>query len=121
MHFGVPHRFDGGRDDIQMLYTSSAMYRQYYSGVNDGGQQLANGLLAQCDFSHCAPPHWPDYYTFPGGTQFLSPANVQPIAYLFPGSPTQSLRERQRRSRRLPRRHLRTSSQRLSRRPLGYG
>ncbi len=87
MHFGVPHRFDGGRDDIQMLYTSSAMYRQYYSGVNDGGQQLANGLLAQCDFSHCAPPHWPDYYTFPGGTQFLSPANVQPIAYLFPGSP----------------------------------
>jgi hypothetical protein len=88
MHFGIPHKRDGGRDDVQILYTSSAQYRQFYSGVNDGGLQLSQGLLNQCDYSHCAPPHWPDYYTYPGGTAFLSPATTQPIAYLFPGSPT---------------------------------
>jgi hypothetical protein len=85
MHFGIPHKRDSGRDDIQMLYTSSAQYRQYYSGVNDGGLQLNQGLVAQGDASL---PHWPDYYTYPSGTQFLAPANAQPIAYLFPGSPT---------------------------------
>jgi hypothetical protein len=88
MHFGIPHHNDAGRDDVQVLYTSSAQFRQYYSGVDDGGLPLAQGLLQQCDFSHCAPPHWPDYYTFPGGTQFLAPAKTQQIAYLFPGSPT---------------------------------
>ncbi|HEU5479884.1 MAG TPA: Plug domain-containing protein, partial [Candidatus Tumulicola sp.] len=86
LHFGIPHRSDGGRDDVQLLYTSSAQFRQYYSGVNDGGLQLANGLVDQGWIGR--PPHWPDYYTFPSGTQFLAPANVQPIAYLFPGSPT---------------------------------
>lgn len=88
MHFGIPHRNDSGRDDVQLLYTSSAQYRQFYSGVNDGGLQLAQGLQDQCDFSHCMPPHWPDYYTFPSGTQFGAPANAQPIAYMFPGSPS---------------------------------
>ncbi|HEY1429825.1 MAG TPA: TonB-dependent receptor, partial [Candidatus Tumulicola sp.] len=88
MHFGIPHHNDAGRDDVQILYTSSAQYRQYYSGVDDGGLPLAQGLLQQCDFSHCAPPHWPDYYTFPGGTKFLAPSSTQQIAYLFPGSPT---------------------------------
>ena len=86
MHFGIPHKRDGGRDDVQVLYTSSAQYRQYYAGVNDGGLQLYNGLLAQDDISR--PAHWPDYYTYPGGTQFLAPATTAPIAYLFPGSPT---------------------------------
>ncbi len=85
-HFGIPHRRDAGRDDVQLLYTSSAQFRQFYSGVNDGGLQLANGLVNNDWISR--PPHWPDYYTYPGNTQFLAPANAQPIAYRFPGSPT---------------------------------
>jgi hypothetical protein len=86
MHFGVPHKHDAGRDDIQMLYTSSAQYRQYFSSPDDAGAPLMNGLVSQGWISR--PAHWPDYYTYPGSTQFLAPANVQPIAYLFPGSPT---------------------------------
>ncbi|MBV8372779.1 MAG: TonB-dependent receptor, partial [Candidatus Eremiobacteraeota bacterium] len=85
-HVGVPHKRDGGRDDIQLLYTSSAQYRQYYSGVDDGGLDFTNALYNQGWIGE--QPHWPDYYTYPGTTQFLAPANVQPIAYLFPGSPT---------------------------------
>ena len=33
-HFAVPHR-DLGHDDVQVLYTNSAQYRQYYSGLGD--------------------------------------------------------------------------------------
>ncbi|MBC5806668.1 MAG: hypothetical protein DLM53_04920 [Candidatus Eremiobacter antarcticus] len=84
-HFGIPHRYDNGRDDVQLLYTSSSQYRQYYSGVNDAGRTLVQGLVDQGDISQ---PHWPDFFTYPGGTSFLAPADIQPIAYLFPGSPS---------------------------------
>ncbi len=78
-HYSIPHASGGGQDDIQFLYTNSAQYRQYYSGVDDAGFALVQNV---------APgPAWPDYVTYPGGTQFLAPATAQPIAYLFPGSP----------------------------------
>lgn len=86
LHAGIPHRNDGGRDDVQLLYTSSAQYRQYYSSANDAGAGFTNSLYTQGWIGR--PPHWPDYYTYPGDTQFLAPADVQKIAYLFPGSPT---------------------------------
>jgi len=57
MHFGIPHRNDAGRDDVQVLYTSSAQYRQFYSGVDDGGLPLAQGLLQQCSFWRRQPPN----------------------------------------------------------------
>jgi Carboxypeptidase regulatory-like domain/TonB dependent receptor len=85
-HFGIPHKKDGGKDDVQILYTTSAEFRQYYSSVNDAGAPLVNGLLQQGDLD--GPPHWPDYYTYPGGTQFLAPSSTPKIAYQFPGSPT---------------------------------
>ncbi len=85
LHFGIPHHRDGGKDDVQVLYTSSAQYRQYYSSVNDAGAPFVNGLVAQQDISR--PPHWPDYPTYPSGTSFLAPADATPVAYLFPGSP----------------------------------
>ncbi len=83
-HFGLPHRYDAGRDDIQLLYTSSAQYRQYYSSANDA-QPLLNALEK---IGYAYPPQWPDFYTYPSGTKFLSPADVPVIGYMFPGSPT---------------------------------
>jgi len=77
-HAGIPHRFDGGRDDVQVLYTNSAQFRQYYSGLGDLSPAI-RGFLA--------PVTWPDRLTYPAGTPFLALANVQPIAYPFPGSP----------------------------------
>ncbi len=91
LHFAIPHKRDGGRDDVQVLYTNSAQFRQYYSGVNDAGPNVINALeyaYVNLDISGIPTPHWPDYLTFPSGTPFLAPATTQPVAYPFPGSPT---------------------------------
>ncbi len=84
-HFGIPHKNDAGKDDVQILYTNSSEFRSYYSSVDDAGAPLVNGLVQQGDIDS---PHWPDYYTYPGGTPFLAPATTPKTAYLFPGSPT---------------------------------
>ncbi len=36
-HIGIPHRHDAGRDDVQLLYMSSANFTQDYSSVDDAG------------------------------------------------------------------------------------
>jgi hypothetical protein len=79
-HLHLPHRSGGLSDDIQLLYTNSAQFRQYYSGPNDAGYTPAwNDSIG--------PPIWPDAVTFPAGTQFLAPANTPAVAYPYPGSP----------------------------------
>ena len=77
-HFAVPRRGSGSHDDVQVLYTNSAQYRQYYSGLGD---------IDPFTRQYLAPVSWPDRLTYPAGTPFLAPANVAPIAYPFPGSP----------------------------------
>jgi len=46
MHFGLPHRNDSGKDDIQVLYDTSQLYNYYYTSALDTGLPLleANGL-----------------------------------------------------------------------------
>lgn len=83
-HFGIPHHHDSGRDDVQLLITNSAQFRQYYTGPNDAGLPFINALVSVGDLR---PPHWGDFLTFPSGTQFLGPATTAPVAYPFPGSP----------------------------------
>ncbi len=92
-HYGIPHRHDQGRDDVQMLYMSSANYTQFYTSLNDAGGLGAgivnDGLLGSPpDFYSGNTSQWPDYYTYPGGTRWLAPASTAPVAYLYPGSPT---------------------------------
>jgi Carboxypeptidase regulatory-like domain/TonB dependent receptor len=92
-HVGIPHRNDSGRDDVQMLYMSSANFTQDYSSLDDSGPLglgiVNDGLLGKHpDFFAGNTNQWPDYYTFPGNTQWLAPASTPPIAYLYPGSPT---------------------------------
>src|SRR5580700_4206158 len=36
-HVGIPHRADAGRDDVQLLYMSSANFQQDYSSLSDAG------------------------------------------------------------------------------------
>ena len=81
-HIGLPHRQDVGRDDVQLLYMSSANFQQDYSSVNDAGP-LALGII-NAGFQN----NWPDAYTFPGNTKWLAPASTRPVAYYYPGSPT---------------------------------
>ncbi|MGA8325214.1 MAG: TonB-dependent receptor [Candidatus Cybelea sp.] len=81
-HIGVPHRHDPGRDDVQLLYMSSANFSQDYSSLDDAGP-LGTGIVNQGN-----PNQWPDFYTFPGGTRWLASASTPKIAYYYPGSPT---------------------------------
>ena len=92
-HVAVPHRHDGGRDDIQMLFMSSANFTQDYSSLDDAGplaQAIVNSGLQgkHPDFYAGYTNQWPDYYTYPGSTQWLASAATPPIAYYYPGSPT---------------------------------
>jgi hypothetical protein len=80
-HIGIPHRRDTGRDDIQMLYMSSANFTQDYSSLDDAGA-LGLGLVNAGN-----PNQWPDFNTFPGGTKWLASASTPRIAYFYPGSP----------------------------------
>jgi hypothetical protein len=91
-HIAVPHKDGNGADDIQLLYSNSAQYLQYYSSASDA-QPLLNTLISPAsggffDGSYASTPQWPDFYTFPSGTPFLGLANAQLSGYAFPGSPS---------------------------------
>ena len=88
-HIGIPHRHDAGRDDIQMLYMSSANFTQDYSSLDDAGP-LGHGHQQQ-RFADSPPDfyggdinQWPDFYTFPGTTRWLASASTPQIAYIIP-------------------------------------
>ena len=138
-HVGIPHRRDAGRDDVQLLYMSSANFQQDYSSLDDAGALglgIVNDGLNPTPYQ-CSPPdfycgstnQWPDYYTYSGNTRWLAPASTTPIAYMYPGSPRAL---RQRLPARLDQRPEHMSGQRqrqsdpgpdseqLPRRPLGY-
>jgi outer membrane receptor protein involved in Fe transport len=34
-HFGIPHKNDGGKDDVQLLYVTGNIETQFYSSLND--------------------------------------------------------------------------------------
>ncbi|HZZ66524.1 MAG TPA: TonB-dependent receptor [Candidatus Baltobacteraceae bacterium] len=94
VHFGIPHHNDGGRDDIQLLYTNSYQLIQNYTeqGVlNPLFSTMQQNLYANNGEinlgPYAYPAMWPDFYTFPSSTGFMQPANVPVIAYAFPGSP----------------------------------
>src|SRR6185437_13061078 len=36
-HFGIPHKHDPGRDDLQLLYDNSMQYQTYGNSLNDNG------------------------------------------------------------------------------------
>jgi hypothetical protein len=91
-HVGIPHRHDVGRDDVQLLYMSSANFQQDYSSVNDAGALglgiLNSGLQGRPpDFYAGNINQWPDVYTYPGDTRWLAPASTRVIPYYYPGSP----------------------------------
>ncbi len=96
-HVGIPHRRDAGRDDVQLLYMSSANFQQDYSSLDDAGA-LGLGIVndgLNPTPNQCSPPdfycghtnQWPDFYTYPGNTRWLAPASTTPIPYMYPGSP----------------------------------
>ena len=81
LHFGLPHKRSALRDDVQLLYSASALIDIYGDSPNDLGgygnlRRLYGGL-----------PNYPDGVTFPVGTRPLQPApGLKPVPYYFPSS-----------------------------------
>jgi hypothetical protein len=65
LHFGLPHRNDAGKDDIQLLYDISYLNQKYYSSPSDWG---------------LSDPTYQANYFGPGGEPYLS---GQTCALLF--------------------------------------
>ncbi|MBV9269511.1 MAG: TonB-dependent receptor [Candidatus Eremiobacteraeota bacterium] len=82
LHFGLPHKNDGLRDDIQLLWDSGYLLNSYYSSTNDtGGAALLPGSTG---------PHlWSDSFQWSGPVGVLLPANYQSLVspYYYPNSP----------------------------------
>ncbi len=114
-HFGIPHKHDGGKDDIQLLYNSGSVHSVYNDSINDQGglamyqrefnffspnvadlacffQTYANGVYTNdhCPTAGSASPFaYQDGYIFAKGTSFGQAANTASVApYYFPNSPT---------------------------------
>lgn len=92
VHFGIPHHYDSGRDDIQLLYDNEALQTALYNSGFDMGIPSNPNSALYGDFNNAfLPPFYSDYYTYTGAQGALLPANysslIQP--YLFPSSPTQ--------------------------------
>jgi len=103
-HFGIPHKHDQGRDDVQLLYTTSSFLTGYAESVNDlGGITGLNyqfggdycGYSGYCPAGQTTGPAvlpYKDGAIFPIGTSFgQNAATVTAVPYLFPGSPTNRL------------------------------
>lgn len=81
-HIGIPHRSDDGKDDIQLLYTASALS----SFFADSPRLIAPFL--QNAFGSGAT-NYKDAWTFPKGTVFGQPATgLTASPYFFPSSST---------------------------------
>ncbi len=91
LHFGIPHKGDTGRDDVQLLYEDEALQTALYnSGFDMGIPSNPNDPLYAAFNNAFLVPFYSDYYTYAGASGTLLPANyaslVQP--YLFPSSPS---------------------------------
>ncbi len=79
LHFALPHKNNGMRDDVQFLYLTSEVWAQYYSSQNDLGTSLVNQLGQNT---------WDDSHVYTGPS-FQAPVAGDVSTYLFPSSPTQ--------------------------------
>jgi hypothetical protein len=118
VHFGLPHKNDGGRDDVQILYNVGFAHGAWNDSQNDlGGLGAFNragaylcapgaaqtacassggaAALATNEFFGFAatggvsPFPWSDGYIYAPGTHFGANASTATVApYYFPSSPT---------------------------------
>ena len=93
VHIGIPHKKDGGRDDVQLLYSNDMLFSQYYSSANDLGPNLVPQLnqvrgLNTPYLVNSLPEIWGDFVTWPTGTYFgENAANVHAVPYFEPNTP----------------------------------
>jgi hypothetical protein len=87
LHFGIPHHFDSGKDDIQALYVYSNILQKFYSSQNDLGLNVPAALIAAYGSSPMTYLDIPVY----SGTVFAAPDPTKTVTMLFPNSGTDRL------------------------------
>jgi hypothetical protein len=99
LHFGLPHKKDSGRDDVQALWTAGALWSPIYTSQNDIGLQTVFNAVGP-PFMHpeCVSPTgtlicnstlaYDDPSVFPPGTRFgQDPTGLGTVPYFQPSSP----------------------------------
>ncbi len=86
-HFGIPHKHDSLRDDVQVLFDANAITTPLYSSALDEGLNNFQGSLF---YPIGTLPFYSDSYQFNGTPgSFLTDASAAGVTpYLFPSSPT---------------------------------
>jgi len=89
VHIAIPHKRDGLRDDIQILYNDDAIFTSLYSSINDEGIQNYIQTVAHPGYAPY-PPTYLDSYQYSGSTGTFLPANYSSMVtpYLYPSSPS---------------------------------
>ncbi|MGA7355832.1 MAG: TonB-dependent receptor [Candidatus Cybelea sp.] len=82
-HFGIPHKNDGLRDDVQLLYDNDEIFTTFLSSVNDEGYN--NWINTVGTF----PPYYLDAYQYKGQIGSFLPTNYRSLVtpYFYPSSP----------------------------------
>ena len=86
LHIGLPHKYDGLRDDVQILWDSGYLLNSYYSSTNDtgGAAQLPGST---------GPHLWSDSFQWNGAVGAPLPTNYQSLVstYFYPSSPSHAV------------------------------
>lgn len=80
LHFGIPHKKDGGKDDVQLLYSVSGLNTWFYDAPSDWGNQA---FYTTADASGAA--RGGSLPTFPGPTYVYN----GPLGTAVPTNPAQ--------------------------------
>jgi len=99
LHFGLPHRRDSGKDDIQLLVNASTLYTWWYSSAADWGLPLYTAdqhgcLLGDCTAGPIDPtlsaslPAYFGGYQYNGALNTALPSNYKSLTtvYQYPSS-----------------------------------
>jgi hypothetical protein len=87
VHLGIPHKRDGLRDDVQILYDNDQLYTTLYSSIGDEG--IVNYLAtAVASGYNSFPPVYYDWYQYRGPLGTFLPKSYATLVtpYLFPSS-----------------------------------
>ena len=84
-HFAIPHKNDGLRDDVQILYDNDSIQTPLYVSALDEG---LNNFVGQT-YGPGVTPYYSDSFQYGGATgTFLNDANASQVTpYYFPSSP----------------------------------
>ena len=90
LHVGIPHRNDGLRDDVQLLYDNDEIFTTFLSSVNDEGYvNWINSVPPNPITGKSFPPYYLDSYQYVGQLGEFLPSDYASLVtpYFYPSSP----------------------------------